>query len=283
MMFYKFLRFDFKNGILHQWKTFACTGVLFFLGAALHCLTLRVLSITRPEYLQTPPTVGDYMITVFAGVRAHAAQEMGSSFEMPFLWLFYLCWILFTVLRYPLEELAGVGKHLLVLSRSRTHWWCSKCIWVCASTTFTFAAALLGMALCGVCFGARPSLQVSGYIPTLLNFTSEHMAPEPWDISLLLLANLALLIAAGLVQLTLSLYIKQLYSYLFVVGYLLAGTYLPNKPLLSSYMMGARSSIFLQPGNDPLVGIAAALWLGCISVAIGWYRFSYYDILDVLN
>lgn len=76
MMFFKFIRFDIKNGILRQYNAVLLTFLFSFLAAGLHALSLRVYELVHPEYLDIQSTIADFMITVFAGCRENAAQEM---------------------------------------------------------------------------------------------------------------------------------------------------------------------------------------------------------------
>ena len=82
-MFFKFIRFDIKNGVLKQYKAVILTFLFSFLAAGLHALSLRAYELVHPEYLNIQPTIGDFMITIFAGCRENAAQEMGMSFQVP--------------------------------------------------------------------------------------------------------------------------------------------------------------------------------------------------------
>ena len=278
-MFFKFIRFDIKNGVLKQYKAVILTFLFSFRAAGLHALPFRAYELVHPEYLNIQPTIGDFMITIFAGCRENAAQEMGMSFQVPFLWMAYICWMLLLTLRYPLEELAGIGKQLLILSRKRSYWFFSKCIWVCAYTIVSFVAMCLGITVMGLLCGASLSFDVNEYLATEVSFISPYLKPAPWNIASLIASNLVTLIALGIVQFVVSLFLKPLYSYLLIVGYALACTYVSSPLLVGNYMMGARSSSITSEGYAPPVGIIISVWLAVVAAIIGWLRFSNYDIL----
>lgn len=279
MMFFKFVRFDIKNGVVKQYRVVLLTFLFSFLAAGLHALSLRAYELVHPEYLDIQPTLADFLITVFAGCRENAAQEMGMSFQVPFLWMAYICWMLLLTLRYPLEELAGIGKQLLVLSRKRGYWFFSKCVWVCVYTIVSFIAMCLGIAAMGIICGANFSFDVNEYLATEVGFISPYLKPAPWNITMLTVSNLITLVALGVVQFTLSLFLKPLYSYLLIVGYALSCTYISSPFLVGNYMMGARSASIAIGGYDPLEGILVSVWLAAVAAIIGWLRFGNYDIL----
>ena len=279
MMFFKFIRFDIKNGILRQYNAVLLTFLFSFLAAGLHALSLRVYELVHPEYLDIQSTIADFMITVFAGCRENAAQEMGMSFQVPFLWMAYICWMLLITLRYPLEELAGIGKQLLVLSRKRSYWFFSKCVWICIYTSVSFIAMGVGITAMGLLCGANLSFDVNEYLAAEVNFISPYLKPAPWNIASLVVPNLKTLLALGVVQFAVSLFLKPLYAYLLIVGYALACTYISSPFLVGNYMMGARSASITTAGYIPLEGIFISIWLAVVAAIIGWLRFSNYDIL----
>lgn len=280
MTFIKLLRFDLKNGIICKWRDFLKTAILFFIAAGLHFLTLRIFEITRPEYFSVSPTVGDYCLSIFAGSQIDAIQTMGSSFHIPFAWLFYVFWMLYVLLRYPLENLNSMGKHLLVLSRSRTAWWFSKCIWICIGTFFHFVSALAGIITMALLCGAKANFTINSYCPVIFGFFSGNIKDGPWSLIPFLRCSLFVLIALGILQLTLSLFLKPLYSYLMVIAYLLASLYFRGPLFLGNFLMGARSDVFVTSGYSAFYGTLLALFAGVIAVIWGLLKFQTYDILN---
>ena len=102
MMFINFVKFDIDNGIIKHWRQILLTLLFSFLAGILHLLSLRVYELVHPEYLELRPLTGDFLITIFGGCKSNDIQEAGIAFQVPFLWMAYVCWMLFLVLRYPL-------------------------------------------------------------------------------------------------------------------------------------------------------------------------------------
>lgn len=279
MTFIKFVRFDIHNGIIKNSRPIILTLIFSFMGGLLHILSLRVYELVHPDYLQLPPLAGDFLITVFGGCRANAMQESGIMFQVPFLWITYVCWMLFLVLRYPLENLNGIGKHQLILARQRSAWWFSKCIWILLETAVSFGAVCAGVCTAGFLRGAEPSLNVNSYMAAEIGINGLAQSPQPWHIAGLLASNLCILAALGILEMLLSLYLKSMYAYLLAASYCLASTYFDAPYFVGNYMMGARSSSFLASGYDWGIGCIIGLWLAALAAIAGWYCFEYYDIL----
>lgn len=279
MTFIKFVRFDIINGVIKRWRQFLLTMLFSFLAGILHFLSLRVYELVHPDYLELHPFIGDFLITIFGGCSSNAIQETGIRFQVPFLWMAYVCWMMFLVLRYPLEELNGIGKHQLILSGRRSSWWFSKCTWICIETAVSFFSVCLGVSLAGQIVNAKWSFFVNSYMADELGFSRADLLNSPWNITGLLASNLCVLIAIGILQMLLSLYIKPMYAYLLMVAYLLSSTYFDGSLFLGNYMMGARSGCLLENGYDFGVGCIVSLWFGSLVSIVGWCCFEKYDIL----
>lgn len=131
----------------------------------------------------------------------------------------------------------------------------------------------------GLLCGANLSFDVNEYLAAEVNFISPYLKPAPWNIASLVVTNLITLVALGVVQFAVSLFLKPLYAYLLIVGYALACTYISSPFLVGNYMMGARSASITTAGYIPLEGIFISIWLAVVAAIIGWLRFSNYDIL----
>lgn len=279
MMFIKFVKFDIDNGIIKHWRQILLTLLFSFLAGILHLLSLRVYELIHPEYLELRPLTGDFLITIFGGCKSNDIQEAGIAFQVPFLWMAYVCWMLFLVLRYPLEELEGIGKHQLVLSGRRSLWWFSKCIWICLEIVVSFIAVYIGNFLAGLFVNTKCSFLVNSYMVDELNFSRIGLVSLPWNIIGLLVSNICILMAITIAQMLLSLYIKPMYAYLLMVAYLLSSTYFDTPFFLGNYMMGARSNCFFESGYDCSMGCIVGLWLASLISIVGWCCFEKYDIL----
>ena len=67
-----------------------------------------------------------------------------NSFEVPMTWfMLYLC-LMFCVGDYIRQDMHGFGMYMMVKSRKRSIWWCSKCAWCICVNLLYFTCAWLG-------------------------------------------------------------------------------------------------------------------------------------------
>lgn len=280
MRFTSFLWSDIRNGILRQWPKYLMTFLLFSVFAVLHFLDIRITELSNPEYLSTPPTLGDYFLEILAGKPPFVLSEIPEIFNVPVLWTLMLIWLLFITLYYPYKDLMGMGKHMLVLSQSRTAWWLSKCVWAVLSVLAYAATAAAAVGLFAYLFKAEMSLRISAYLPEWLYFDVNALLSPPWHMEGLLILFVAVAVAMCLVQLLISLVIKPVSGFVLLVVYVVAGTYFQTPWLLGNYLMAARSEYFVRGGMCFSDGLALSLGVVFFAVIVGIFVINEMDILN---
>lgn len=280
-MFFKFVRHDLLHGLLGNKKHLVLTFIVFFFLASYHFLTLRIFSLTRPEYLQVPATTADYLLSVIGGCgKAEFYNGSPSSFSLPTMWMFYVLWMFFAVLYYPFNDLHGIGKQIMSLAGSRRVWWASKCVWAAATIAAHLVLVMAACALSGLCFGARLSTKANYYLAAELDMDmSELTTATVWDLLPVLGLVALALMALALLQLALSAVMKPLFSYLLLAAYLFAGLYIQSPLLLGNYLMPARSRLLITTGLSPQAGAAAFCVIAVVSTVLGGAFFVRTDIL----
>lgn len=244
-MYINAFRCDLKNGFVREYKKFILAAGLFV--ALCVDFFLRSESMRKPMNADTS-TLGDYLMYVFAGI-AEFRPEKGDPFQFPALWMLVMLLILYIVLYYPYKDLMGYGKQVLISTRSRTVWWLSKCGWLVTNALCYFALLYAVVFLFCALIGVPLSLHTSEYF-FLYYITSETRVlnfPQTMNLVLLVMPWL-LVMAVGLLQMLLSLFIRPLYSYCVSVALLLASTYYLNPFLLGNYAMILRSNRVVTNG-----------------------------------
>ena len=129
-MFFKFLCFDIKNGILRPWKKLLLAGSMLILFFLFHFLLVYDgnQSLDAQGEAGITFTAGDLIASVLAGMAPFdpASNEV---FLFPGIWLLFFLFLCFSVLLYPVENLNGIGQTMLMLSPKRVFCWLSKCCW----------------------------------------------------------------------------------------------------------------------------------------------------------
>lgn len=276
-MFFKFLRFDILNGILAQYKKFILEFLMFVAMGVMYSVEYLNALNTQEVVRAEGATVGDYLLFFIAGIPVYDPKDQ-EQFMFPVLWLLVILTAAFFCLYYPYENLKQSGRTMLYLSNSRSVWWFSKCTWVTCSVAVFFIIAYFATALTAVISGARLTLETTTYSPYLIGFGVRSLKDGPWNILPLLFALPFITLAACLLQLTLSMVFKPIFSYIAASMLLLASSYFSTPLLIGNYAMAARSSYFMEGGFELPVGIILAAVLITASVLVGWGVFKRKDV-----
>lgn len=75
-------------------------------------------------------SIWEYGLNLFQGQSPFVfTKGSNNSFEVPMTWfMLYLC-LMFCVGDYIRQDMHGFGMYMMVKSRKRSIWWCSKCAW----------------------------------------------------------------------------------------------------------------------------------------------------------
>lgn len=281
-MFCKLLFHDLRTGLADHKGRILITFLLFFCLSTYHFFTLRIYELTNPEFFNRPVTTGDYFLALVGGCgKVEQLPGGGTTFTMPVLWLMFVLWMQFSSLYYPFADLNGMGKHLLCLSGQRTIWWFSKCLWTVCNTLVHYLAAFLASWTAGLCLGAVPSMEANVYLFQELKMNGELLTSETtWNLFPIVVSLPLILTTLALLQLTLSVMIKPLFSYLLLAGLFVAGTYLQSPVLLGNFAMPARNSLLTTIGLPAALGILLCLWIAAGSVLLGQVLFEKMDLLE---
>lgn len=278
-MFFKFLCFDIKNGILRPWKKLLLAGSMLILFFLFHFLLVYDgnQSLAAQGEAGITFTAGDLIASVLAGMAPFdpASNEV---FLFPGLWLLFFLFLCFAVLLYPVENLNGIGQTMLMLSQKRWIWWLSKCGWCALFVLIYFAGFYFLAVLFSLLSGGELTLNISEYLPGILGGRGEFRNP-PWHMIPFLIAAPVTTYSLVLAQMTLTLWVRPIFAYLISCVYWLASSYFLSPLLTGNYVMLVRSGVLLHDGLETLDGVLVAVVLCLFCVSIGCWRISHMDIL----
>lgn len=279
-MFCKFVRFDLKHGLVKEWKKFLVALCAFLAFFSIYYLRVvaenRNLAAQGEEPLEF--TFIDLILSVLGGMKEFHYED-GEMFLFPAVWIFFFLLLLFYTLRYPTQNLDGIGKSMLILSQNRRVWWLSKCVWCCVYVFVYFLLLYISAFLMGLCLGGRLSFQPSEYAPYALD-AGMYLKSPPWN----LIPGLGLvpLVACGvtMLQMILTLWVKPIFAYVVSCVLLLFSAYFANPVLVGNYAMLFRTGIFTEKGFPLWWGFVAATLLIVLSLLVGCFRVERMDILN---
>lgn len=279
MKFFKLLKYDLKNGFSLNIVKLLIT-VIFVLA---FCMDFYLRK--RGAYIMDESTPAgtfiDYLFSMFAGIKEYV-PSMTDEFLIPVKWLLLHLFILYSTLYYPSRDLSSLGINILIRTKGRIIWWISKCLWNICYVLVVYLLIFISVIIFCLIMKEPISLNIN---PMFVNDLLE--AESPYDtfsnqlVYIILLFPMFLSISLNLLQMTLSLLIKPLYSFGVMAVILLSSAYLFTPYLAGNYGMPIRSNHVVENGFTFSGGILLFLILIVGSFMIGCFYFRRYDILDM--
>ncbi len=277
-MFFKLLRYDCKVGIFYHYKKLIAVLVLF-VCVYLDCFMQFRSYATLDTPFTVDNTLGNTLLYIFAGIQEYDPQ-VDTQFIFPAVWMLLYLVLAYFTLYYPYNDLEESGQNILLRSGGRRLWWTSKCCWnICTVVLFFLIGWAVIVTACLI-QGVPLSMELSQNINMLLRMRISSPLLYPTELTLeILMLPMLVMVAVNLTQMTLSLFIRPIYSYMVTGAFLLASTYYQSPFLIGNYAMPIRSSRMIENGVNPIYGILLSLGLIVISYLVGLLYFKRYDIL----
>ncbi|WP_290996395.1 hypothetical protein [Gordonibacter sp.] len=212
----------------------------------------------------------DVLVFASAGAPPHDATS-GLPYSPPFTWLVMQALIAALVGHYPANDLITRGPQVLTRVGGTGTWWLAKCTWIAATVA---AFYLLGLAVFIVFAAAQGNVSgpASSMLSALLNGFSLEAASGMSNGSALaaaLVAALVLSIALSLAQVTLSLIVGPLASFVALMAFDVASAYFAFPALFASSAILCRSSLATIGGTSPSVVFAISALIAVVSLIAG--------------
>lgn len=275
MKLFNFLKFDFVYGIFKSstYKKLLILIALFSLASLeFHS---RLVSVEYSEY-----SIGDYFLYVFGGMQEYI-PDPSNPFQIPYLWLIFHIVVLFFTLHYMHDDLTGFGQQTIYRSGSRVFWWVSKCLWNIGIVGIFYLFAWLTILVFSIIYGAKPSFDISPFMSQLMNFGGKQIITDHWELTIeLTILPLLVTLALSMMQMTLCLILKPIFSYIITSVVLISSAYYLSPALIGNYAMALRSNKVVTNGWSLAAGIGCSLFLVCASVLVGLCIFRRCNIIN---
>lgn len=240
--------YNIRRGILARWIHYLSAVVIFAL--------LWVSTHSGMEMLDTPGSLGDYLLVAFSGRQAPRGME---SVRIPAAWMCIFIGFLHSSLGFLEDSMNEYSIQICVRSHSRSCWWRTMYLWSVLSTLAYFLLALVTISLLTLFSGGKLSLVNSPDYALLQLYCDGFKAYEPLsDGQVLLMAlvlPLAFAVVLELLQLCLSLFISPVQSFMVCIAMLIVSCYYSSPLSLGSYAMTMRSEYLVQEGLCPWLGL----------------------------
>lgn len=234
----------------------------------------------------------DYLLYLVQGTQKYIPGK-SSTFQIPVLWMVMNIIPAFLVCSYAVRDMEGQGMYMLLKNRSRRVWWLSKCIWNVVTVTLLyvivwgtlFLGTVLGHhSISGIWTIHKDICEVIMEMPVQSMPQAGQLPVDIYHSGLFLLAVIivpfVISMEISLIQMTFSLIIGPVISFMVVVIICVLSAYFMNPLLLENYTMLMRSNLVLgNSGMNLMAGVIAAIVLGSITILLGFRYFSRMDIM----
>lgn len=272
MKLFNLFRHDFTNGVLRG-RYFAAAGLFLFPA-------LQMVNILA--FREETGTWMDFLFYVFKGMEPISNLNSMEQIRLPISWLLIIGGCLFLNLDYLLHDLTNAGQQVLVRCNSRKAWYLSKCFW---NTTSCLAYFLIGTGMTLIAALLTGAEIVLTDTPTitfdLLMLQNPVTLTSVQAICIALLLPLLTLVTINQIQMTLSLYVKPILSFLICISLLVIAVYVSTPFAVGNGAMVIRSGYLSESGIDPgfTCAVCVVIYIAC--VVLGTIRFQHTDILGI--
>lgn len=290
------IKYDFINGIVHQWKKFLLIAVVYAV------LITDFLVRCKTKHFMGQYTSSDIILYIFRGMLEGRTKQKRTFYNI-ILYIFRgMRWIVdvqtdiniptayilpniligFAIGNYPFKDINGYGGMVLMRAGKKLVWWISKCIWAVLTACICYGILILEIA--GVSLaGGRLSLQVNrqvcisidGYDKTLIKNNPNLTRLAVYMISVGLLTTIAIC----LVQICVSQIMGPIIGYIAVVVIMIMGVFFRSFLFIGNGFMALRNIMYTPEGGSLTLTIIADIMLIVISVIAGYVSFRRMDIL----
>ncbi|MEG0395342.1 MAG: hypothetical protein RR576_03245 [Oscillospiraceae bacterium] len=265
--------YNIKIGILGQWKKpiiVICVIILFCFGF--------YNNIQSTETLKS--SFFDYYIYIFQG-EAAASLNRDAPYVLPVIPI--LLWILlsFCVGDFPVQELQTQAEQTLLRCKNRSSWWLSKTIWNAIIVLLFYISIVCTVLMFSVCTGTQQTLTPNYFLHQLL-FTNPPNLSVAFIIASIIVP-IVVSISLTQMQLTLSLIVGSVGSYLVIFAYFICAAYINSPWFIGNGMMLIRNRFFTDLGcsSSALITISIVYWI--VSFLVGRLIFRRYNILKKMQ
>lgn len=222
----------------------------------------------------------DYLAYCFKGVQPIILSDSIEYLQLPMLWLLVMGSCMLLNLDYPINDLTKNGQQVMIRCRSRRAWYLSKCIWNIISCVVFFAICGLSCFVFMLCTNYECSiLNTSDFMALVLSAASLTEFNMSRCIVLSVFCPLINLIALSMLQMTISLFVKPILSFLAILGVLVLSVYISSPLILGNGAMAIRSYYICAGGICSELSIAVSGIVVILCVIIGLVIFQRLDIL----
>lgn len=279
----KILFCDIKEGILKNKRNIITP---FF--CVLQCLYADLQINTYKEYykIKDSTTFFDLFAEIFRGCDPISKNPNPDiKIMIPYLWFSIFAFAVFINFDYMHNDLTQFGMQIISRTKKRCSWWISKCIWSIVSSVWFYLIFLSEAAVfCAVknfSFTAANSTETINLIADG-SVIYQYIGLEKWTAvnkMSIVICPLVTICTLNMMQLLFSLFIKPMYGYLAIIGFLCFGI-LTDIPIAFTRLgMVTFSNLFYHSAYNQTIGMVICIGIIIFCTLFGLFYFRNYDII----
>lgn len=248
---------DIKRGILLKYYWFVIIFITSIILTVLFCNESQ--NILKANDNNTISFL-DCLIHQFRGMEEYK-KNSNKAFDVSDSYLIWNFIIAVMVASYPSKDIEGIGKNILILSKSRVKYWISKVIWMSISVVLSYAAiivgALSGIVLSNLILGNK--MIFSFDVNTTLFYRSFNIEYND-DMKLVLLIQVVILpiiswITIFLLQMLIQYVFNPVIGYIYVICVLVLSAYYMKFYWIGNNLMLYRNKVINPSGINVYISI----------------------------
>lgn len=262
----RYCLFDILEGLremralfLAAFAAFLLFDVLAYAKCALSGLSTSLLSF------------GSFLATGWGGAVIFNPERHLSPI-LPAEWMLTVALMLYIPLRYPTRDLSISGARFAMLAGSRSVWWFSKALWVAICVMLYWAEFIAVSYIAALVVSGDVSTIVSGDIAPMFGFDSMALLDARdagVELGGFVPSAIAVSCALAMSQLSISLILKPILSYMVHLSLLFASVVFFTPCLPGNHLMAARGVCAIPNGLMPSEGYVFALLVLAVFLAAG--------------
>lgn len=276
MKYTKLIKYDLKRGFSYNYKKY----IFIFFIVFLNCI-FTINSIQKFRFITSiEGTFIDYILYFFKGMEMFMPNS-NDEYVLPVAWFFIQIMTAYIVAYYTIDDLDGYGQNILIRYKKRTKWWISKCIWNILSVISVYLVAYLGIFIACLIRKVEIGMIISKEFARSVSLIEFTNTPNSEILIALILLPLCVSITLSIMQMSLSIYINPMLSFIFNMLLLFLSTLFTKEWLIGNYSMIMRNTIVIDYGVKTRNGFIVCLVIIIVAFLLGAYGINRYDILNV--
>ncbi|MDE6670932.1 MAG: hypothetical protein K2K16_01920 [Ruminococcus sp.] len=273
MKFIEIIKYDIKNGILRNKYLFISVIVISVLFVTDHSVNMLRYDIDC--------SYGDVLMYIYGGMKKYVASR-GNRFQFPAIWTVLFITQLSGTLNYPYKDLNSYGIQILFRTDNRLLWWISKFIWNIIYGiiyhSFIWTVMFIYAVISGYAINFSIDIKI---LCNIFEIFPEDISGNITDIPVyIFFVPVLTSVVFSLLEMTVSLFIKTVYSFLLMSCLVISSAYLMTDYIIGNYGMIIRSNHILTDGINMERGIIILSVLVITAFIVGLIKFSKYDIIN---